>query len=350
MTADYSPLTSTSQSQLNNLPGFPPASEFKLGNFLSGLPTIRGQYGYAAANLTNRASGLWSNATALGSSNTSVFALDSNGLQSILGTTAAQNNTAYWVDSSVYGTCEADNLPHLFIKFSVLDVLEERLFIGFCNTSNNTIPSVSADTPTNPTATTITAAGGRTLTFAATAGYTITASSGNFSSDGYIVGAPIVVAGTTSNNGTFTILRVVSATVLVVDGPLVAEGPLSATATLNSTLIFREVGLTFSTSRPDTYYQWVEHNDSSETLTSTGVIPSVSTILYLEIDLSSVDSFTMNLYDVSGNVLSSRTVTSSPFADNTPLNTVFAIRNLGTTDWKQLSWYQGSVFLRIPGP
>ena len=76
----------------------------------------------------------------------------------------------------------------------------------------------------------LTASGGRTLQWAA-AGKTITASSGSFLTDLYVVGDKIIVTGTTSNNGTFT-LTSVTATVLTVSETLVNEGPLSATATI----------------------------------------------------------------------------------------------------------------------
>lgn len=83
-------------------------------------------------------------------------------------------------------------------------------------------------------ATQVTAAGGRTLTFADANPDTVTASSGSFVSDGYKVGMTLTVAGTSSNNGTYTI-TVVAATVITVSGAFAAEGPLSATATLNAT-------------------------------------------------------------------------------------------------------------------
>jgi hypothetical protein len=76
----------------------------------------------------------------------------------------------------------------------------------------------------------LTAAGGRTLTWA-TAGDTITASTGSFHTDGYAVGDKLIVTGTSSNNGTFTITSV-TATVITVSENLVDEGPLSATATI----------------------------------------------------------------------------------------------------------------------
>jgi len=87
-------------------------------------------------------------------------------------------------------------------------------------------------------ATQITAAAGRTLTFADSGGSdTITASSGSFISDGYKVGMLVTVAGTTSNNGTTGAIATVTATVLTFgsDTTLSAEGPLSATATLDAT-------------------------------------------------------------------------------------------------------------------
>lgn len=81
-------------------------------------------------------------------------------------------------------------------------------------------------------ATQVTASGGRTLTFA-TAGDTITASTGDFTSDGYEVGMTLVVAGTSSNDGSYTLTNV-AATVLTVAENLTNEGPISSTATLDA--------------------------------------------------------------------------------------------------------------------
>lgn len=83
-------------------------------------------------------------------------------------------------------------------------------------------------------ATQVTASGGRTLTFAATGG-TITASSGDFTGESFHPGMTLTVAGTTSNNGDYTIDSV-TATVITVSSSdtLVDEGPLSATATLDA--------------------------------------------------------------------------------------------------------------------
>lgn len=89
------------------------------------------------------------------------------------------------------------------------------------------------DLPARANATQVTASGGRTLTFA-TASDTITASSGDFASDGYFVGMTLTVAGTSNNNGSYTITNV-TATVITVSENLTDEGPLSSTATLDAT-------------------------------------------------------------------------------------------------------------------
>jgi len=87
--------------------------------------------------------------------------------------------------------------------------------------------------PATANATEVTAAGGRTLTYASS-GNTITASSGSFVSDGYKVGMLATSAGTSSNNFTAPITAV-SATVLTFASGVSDEGPLSSTATLNAT-------------------------------------------------------------------------------------------------------------------
>jgi hypothetical protein len=85
-------------------------------------------------------------------------------------------------------------------------------------------------------ATQVTAAGGRTLTFADDNPDTITASSGDFTSDGFQAGMTLTVAGTSNNNGTFTISGVTATVItLISTDTLTAEGPLSATATLDAT-------------------------------------------------------------------------------------------------------------------
>ncbi len=75
-----------------------------------------------------------------------------------------------------------------------------------------------------------TAAADRTFTFTSSVN-TITASSGSFINDGYEYGDSLIVTGTSSNNGTYTITTI-TATVITVSQNLVNEGPLSATATI----------------------------------------------------------------------------------------------------------------------
>lgn len=89
--------------------------------------------------------------------------------------------------------------------------------------------------PHETAATQVTASGGRTLTFADADPDTITASSGDFTSDGFAPGMTLTVAGTSSNNGTYTIATVTATVITLVSGDaLAAEGPLSATATLDA--------------------------------------------------------------------------------------------------------------------
>ncbi len=84
----------------------------------------------------------------------------------------------------------------------------------------------------NPTAT-ATASAPRTFTYAS-AGSTITASSGNFVTDGFAAGMSLISSGTSANNATLTITNV-AAMVLTVQESLTDEGPLSSLATLEAT-------------------------------------------------------------------------------------------------------------------
>lgn len=93
--------------------------------------------------------------------------------------------------------------------------------------------------PSIDDATQVTASGGRTLTWADADPDTITASSGDFTSDGFAAGMTLTVAGTSNNNGTFKIASVTSTVITLEAGEaLTAEGPLSATATLDATAYF----------------------------------------------------------------------------------------------------------------
>lgn len=82
-------------------------------------------------------------------------------------------------------------------------------------------------------ATQVVASGGRTLTFSGAA-HTVTASSGSFVTDGFVAGGLLTVAGTSSNDGVYTI-SIVTALVITVSAGMAADGPLSATATLDGT-------------------------------------------------------------------------------------------------------------------
>ena len=94
----------------------------------------------------------------------------------------------------------------------------------------NLVPGSSVLQPiTNTTVKKAAGSGGRTLTFASAGTvHTITASSGSFSTDGFVAGDTIIVAGTSSNDGQY-VLATVAATVLTITPaqPLVAEGPIS---------------------------------------------------------------------------------------------------------------------------
>ena len=76
---------------------------------------------------------------------------------------------------------------------------------------------------------TITASGGRTLTF--NSAKTIIASSGNFIFDGYVIGDVIDISGTTGNNKTATIGAITSTQLTILE-TLTTEGTYSANATL----------------------------------------------------------------------------------------------------------------------
>lgn len=70
----------------------------------------------------------------------------------------------------------------------------------------------------------------RTLTFDS-ATRTITASSGDYVSDGFLTGMTLTVTGTSANDGTYTV-STVATSVLTVAEALADEGPVSSTATL----------------------------------------------------------------------------------------------------------------------
>lgn len=86
-------------------------------------------------------------------------------------------------------------------------------------------------------ATQITAAGGRTITFAENtpANDTVTASSGSFVTDGYEAGMTLAVASSSSNDGDYLISSVTALVIMIAAADdFAAEGPLSATTTLDA--------------------------------------------------------------------------------------------------------------------
>lgn len=80
---------------------------------------------------------------------------------------------------------------------------------------------------------TFTASGGETLTFTASSKL-IQRSGGSWDTDGFAVGMPLTVAGTSGNNGNYTIATIAGQNMTVVEA-LADEGPLSSTATVSAT-------------------------------------------------------------------------------------------------------------------
>ena len=75
-----------------------------------------------------------------------------------------------------------------------------------------------------------------TLTFADVDPDTITASTGDFTTDGYNPGMILTVAGTASNDGTYTIATVSALVITLIGSDTLAnEGPLSGGETLDAT-------------------------------------------------------------------------------------------------------------------
>lgn len=98
------------------------------------------------------------------------------------------------------------------------------------NASENQTDFVFNNTITSPT----------DLTFA-NAGSTITSAATDFAAAGFSIGDTIVVSGTTSNDGTYTISNVVT-TVITVSEALVDEGTADASATIQSNTITTTAG------------------------------------------------------------------------------------------------------------
>lgn len=80
---------------------------------------------------------------------------------------------------------------------------------------------------------TLTATGGRTLTFASS-GHKITASSGSFIQDGWAIGDVVTGSGTSSNNGSLGAITALTDTEMDFASGITNEGPLSSLATLTA--------------------------------------------------------------------------------------------------------------------
>lgn len=159
----------------------------------------------------------------------------------------------------------------------------------------NLVPGSSALAPvTNTTLKKSAGAGGRTLTFASAGTvHTITASSGSFVTDGYVAGDSIIVAGTTSNDGTY-LLTVVAATVLTITPaqPLVAEGPISVGTITGSVLAAAAQELTLAAA----WSRSTGGNDTNQGIELT-LAAAPANALYSEIYLGTTSGFTPSAYN-----------------------------------------------------
>lgn len=146
-------------------------------------------------------------------------------------TTQAFTATGVWQRISANFT--ATSATHTF----TIQINTEGAYL-FVATANLVHGSTALAPITNTTVKKAAGSGGRTLTFASSGTVnTITASSGSFSTDGFVAGDSIIVAGTTSNDGQY-VLSAVAATILTVTPaqPLVAEGPISVGTITGSVL------------------------------------------------------------------------------------------------------------------
>lgn len=88
-----------------------------------------------------------------------------------------------------------------------------------------------------PAATQVTAAGGRTITYNENtpAADSVVASSGSFITDNFQAGMTLVIVGSTSNDGSYTLATVTALTLtLIAADDLADEGPINATDTLDA--------------------------------------------------------------------------------------------------------------------
>ena len=134
----------------------------------------------------------------------------------------AGTNTHAQIDAFISGSGTASLLFEAFAQAKASGA-----YATFTYTGANLTSSVLWDGAV------VAASGARTLTFAdnSPANDTITASSGDFTSDGFTAGNSVAVFGTASNDGTYTI-QTVTATVITLNaaGVLTNEGPVATGA------------------------------------------------------------------------------------------------------------------------
>ncbi len=170
-----------------------------------------------------------------------------------------------------------------------------------------------------------TGSGGRTLTFATTGSVnTITASTGSFTTDGFVAGDSIIVSGTTSNDGTY-LVSVVAATILTITPaqPFVAEGPISTGTITGSVLATAGQELTAA-------YAW--GRSTSGNTTNQGIDLTLATAPagqhYAEIYLGTTSNFTPTDYNRVG---VSHPGSIAPFSlNNSSNNKVDTVTQLGS--------------------
>ncbi len=162
----------------------------------------------------------------------------------------------------------------------------------------NVVPGSTALAPiTNTTLKKAAGSGGRTLTFAtASTVHTITASTGSFTTDGFVAGDSIIVAGTTSNDGTY-LLATVAATVLTITPaqPLVTEGPISTGTITGSVLAAAAQELTLAAA----WSRSLGGNDTNQGIELT-LATAPANAFFSEIYLGTASSFTPSDYNRVG--------------------------------------------------
>jgi hypothetical protein len=162
----------------------------------------------------------------------------------------------------------------------------------------NLVPGSTALAPiTNTTLKKVAGAGGRTLTFASAGTvHTITASSGSFTTDGFVAGDSIIVAGTTSNDGQY-VLATVAATVLTITPaqPLVAEGPISVGTITGSVLAAAAQELTLAAA----WSRSLGGNDTNQGIELT-LATAPANAMFSEIYLGTASNFTPSDYNRVG--------------------------------------------------